>query len=341
VIRPLLLGTSLSLFLAACSGSDEGAPGASAPQPAYPLDDRLRLNHLQAKGTHNSYHVETPGTTIEEHQYSHVDLATQLDAQGVRQVELDLHFDREEKVFLVYHLPVVDEKTTCRKLTECLQAMKTWSDAHRMHHPLFVQIEPKEAVYGDPETYFGLLEAEILSVWPRDRVIAPDDVKKDAPTVRDAVTEHGWPTLGESRGKIAFFVDNSSAFRDLYTHGGKDLDGRLMFVDAEPTDRFAGILILNGAIDDKDAIGDAVRAGFLVRTRADSDPGAVKAGDTATREAAFATGAHFVSTDFPAKVDGLSYSVEIPGGTPSRCNPLIAPAECTAQSIEDPAHLTP
>ena len=41
--------------------------------------------------------------------------------------------------------------------------------------------------------------------------------------------------------------------------------------------------------------------------------------------------------DFPAPVAGVPYHVEMPGGSPSRCNPITAPAECTAKAIEDPA----
>jgi hypothetical protein len=43
-----------------------------------------------------------------------------------------------------------------------------------------------------------------------------------------------------------------------------------------------------------------------------------------------------VGTDYPVKVNGVDYVVEIPGGTPSRCNALTAPAECTPEAIEDP-----
>jgi len=75
-----------------------------------------------------------------------------------------------------------------------------------------------------------------------------------------------------------------------------------------------------------------------VRPRADSSPATARANDTAGREAALATGAQLVSTDFPAPVTGLSYSVAIPGGTPSRCSPG-APQGCTPEAIEDPAKL--
>ncbi len=157
--------------------------------------------------------------------------------------------------------------------------------------------------------------------------------------MREAITTSGWPKLGQTRGKVLFFIDESGKFRDGYTRGGQNLDGRLMFVDSEPDAPYAATFVLNDPIGDASAIQAAVDAGFLVRTRADSDVEEPAAGDTTRREAALASGAQIVSTDFPAKVEAFDYFVEIPGGTPSRCNPRTAPSECTADAIEDPARL--
>ena len=81
----------------------------------------------------------------------------------------------------------------------------------------------------------------------------------------------------------------------------------------------------------------AVKGGFIVRTRADSDSTEALAGDTTRRDAALASGAQIVSTDYPAKVEGVEYVMEIPEGKPSRCNPVTAPPECTTEAVEDPA----
>ena len=93
-----------------------------------------------------------------------------------------------------------------------------------------------------------------------------------------------------------------------------------------------------------DDVRAAVAAGFLVRTRAISMPDALH-DDAATLRAeldrALESGAHIISTDVPVPRDDVALHVEIPGGTPSRCNPVTAPAECTAASIEDPALITP
>lgn len=333
------LGWFLVFSAAWLSCSEEAKSPSENSSSPYPLDNELRLNHLQAEGTHNSYHVMTEGTTIVEHQYTLQPLDVQLSQQGVRAFELDTRFDAKVDGFRVYHLGFVDEKTNCETMIACLQVLRSWSDANPRHHPLLVQFEPKDNVPSDAEAYFSRMEKDIQSVWPREKIITPDDVKGAAATLRDAVTTTGWPTLGASRGKILFFLNNTDDFRKRYTRDLTSLDGRLMFAEASPEDPFAAVVILNDPEQNKAAIESAVKAGFLVRTRADGDIEKDRLNDTTQREAAFASGAHIVSTDFPAPVPGVEYFVEIPGGTPSRCNPLIAPAGCTSQDIESPDRL--
>jgi hypothetical protein len=313
--------------------------GAAAAKTAYPRDAELRLNHLQAKGTHNSYHIETAGNTEPSWMYTHAPLDVQLDQQGVRMVELDTHWNKDTSTFDVYHLTLVDQGTTCKTLPLCLTVLKGWSDAHPLHHPIFVMFEPKDDVplsaLADPEGYVTEFETEILSVWPRERIVKPDDVRAGAATLREAVTTQGWPTLAASRGKILFFVNNTDKFRTAYTRGGVGTDGRLMFAQPDTqADPYAAVLVLNDAVADRAAIESGVRAGFVVRTFADG-AGDIVAG---VPEQALAGGAHIISTDYPV-VGDAGYSFVVPGGMPSRCNPLIAPAGCASSDIEDPSRL--
>jgi hypothetical protein len=322
------------------AGADSGAD-AAPPKPSfdYPLDAALRLNHIQTKGTHNSYHVETEGNIVPAWAYSHVKLADQLSQQGVRSLELDVHYSTAAGEFRVFH-EHVDEATTCPTFVACLEEIKGWSDAHPAHHALFVQIEPKD-VFGtiEPALFFEKLEAEILKVWPKERIITPAAVQGSSPSLAQAVAERGFPTLGEGRGKILFAMDNRTEFRDEYTHHGADLDGRLIFVDSRLGEPFGAVAILNDPGPDAEAIKASLAAGFLVRTRADADSVEPLAGDTSRREAALASGAQIVSTDYPAATPTVPYTVDIPGGTPSRCDPVNAPAMCTSEAVEDPAFI--
>ena len=53
----------------------------------------------------------------------------------------------------------------------------------------------------------------------------------------------------------------------------------------------------------------------------------------AERDAALASGAHFVSTDYPVPDPNFSdYQVTLPGGNIARCNP-VNPGNCTATSF--------
>ncbi len=64
---------------------------------------------------------------------------------------------------------------------------------------------------------------------------------------------------------------------------------------------------------------------------ADADTREARSGETARREAAFASGAQVVSTDYyePNPAFGTGYEVALPGGGVARCNPVrIAEAGC-------------
>ena len=324
-------------------GAAETGPQDKEPAPSfsYPSDGTLRLQHLQCKSTHNSYHLEPEGNTLPDWAYSHLELAQQFSEQGVRHVELDIRYDYANEHFAVYHLKVIDEVTSCETLVDCLANMKSWSDSHPAHHPLVAQLEIKDAYPGDDlaEDYFNKLHQEVLAVWPRERLVTPADVRGNAATVGQAVRAEGWPTLGKLRGKLLVTIDNRGDLVRAYTHGGNDLKGRLAFPHSAPTDPYAAIAVLNDPYDTQ--IAAALAANMLVRTRADSGSVEPLNNDESRKEKALASGAHFVSTDFPAVVSQHDYWVDIPGGTPSRCNPVMAPALCASEDIEDPKWVKP
>lgn len=308
------------------SSSSESSTGA-------PLPDGLRINQLQAMGTHNSYHI-SPGPSVKDLDYTHRPLPEELDG-GARQFELDVHFGQPDEPIDVYHLEVIDMGTTCAKLTDCMQALRGWSDEHPLHHLLYVMIEiktPYNAILVDD--LLATLEAQILEVWPRERVLAPDDVQGDAADLRSGLAERGWPTIEATRGKILVVLHDDGFWRDRYVENGTT--GRLLFPDAfgDLTLPFAAVHTLNDPVGDAAKIGEVVDAGHLVRTRADSDNVEPLAGDTSRGEAALASGATFISTDYPPPMGEIDYVFEIPDGTPSRCNPRTAPEDCTPVMIE-------
>jgi len=221
--------------------------------------------------------------------------------------------------------------------------MKDWSDRNPAHHPLWTLLEIKDGY--DEETvdaYLATLEAEILAVWPQDRLIIPDDVQGDAASLAEALATDGWPTLGELRGRALFVLHEGGSFRNFYTYDGTSTAGRILFPDAggDLELSFAAVHTVNDPIGSIEALQAVVDAGHLVRTRADSDSEVLLTGDTSQRDAAIASGAHFVSTDYPAPVQGVEYVVVIPDGTPSRCNTRVAPDECSPEALEDPQFIS-
>lgn len=324
------------------AGADAGSVfDASFTRPdadvTHPSDDTLRLHHVQMLGTHNSYH-RRPRADIPDWRYDHAPLDEQLADQGVRQFELDAWWEPFERRWYVYHVLTVDQLTTCELFLDCLATIRTWSDAHPGHHPIVVQIETKTRF--DEETAMRLeaLDDEIRTIFPDELVVSPALVQGDASSIREAVTTRGWPTLGEVRGRVLFFLNCSRAECELYASG--DLRTRPAFPDSRPDDPWAAVRVLNSPDDPE--IAAAVASNFLVRTRAISMPSALELDADALRDElgrALASGAHFVSTDVPVPRDDVALHAEIPDGTPSRCNPRTAPEGCRSIDVEDPALL--
>lgn len=303
----------------------------------HPADDVLRVNHLQVEGTHNSYHLR-PAVDLPDWNYDHAPLDEQLESQGVRKFELDTYWDRFERRWHVYHVLTVDERTSCRRFLDCLATIRRWSDANPGHHPIFVQIETKTGVDDETPARLAALDDEIRTVFPEELIVTPAMVQGDDATLRDAVTTRGWPTLGQTRGRVLFFLNCSRAECELYAND--DLRSRPAFPDSRPGDPWAAVRILNSPDDPE--IPLAVEAGFLVRTRAISVPSAFEMDATQLRaelDRALASGAHFISTDVPVPRDDVALHVEMPGGTPSRCNPRTAPESCVSTDLEDPSLL--
>jgi len=308
-------------------------------------------------------------------QYTHPPLATQFAEQGIRQLELDVWADPEGGAFAsrfgnvlaglppfaedpamyapgfkVIHIPDIDFVSTCETFVACLEEIRDWSDAHPRHLPIAVLVELKDdppylpipdlaqtLPIGAPE--LDALDAEIRAVMPPAKLLTPDDVRGVHVTLDQAVRSAGWPTLGETRGRVLFLMDNGGAKRALYRAGRPSLEGRVLFTNAIPGDADAAFVKANDPLADPGLIGDLVREGYLVRTRADADTHEARSGDTAPRDAALASGAQYVSTDYavPDPRFGTGYRVELPAlpaGAPGRCNPVNAPSFCRSTWLE-------
>lgn len=306
-------------------------------------------------------------------QYTHPSLTKQLDG-GVRQLELDVYADHAgglyahpmgpqlvakaglppdpdfdphrvmtQPGFKVMHIQDVDYRSVCQPFTACLKEIRAWSDAHPDHVPVFILIEPKEAVHtwDFPATIpepmnraaFDALDAEITSIFPMNKILTPDDVRGNNPSLNNVVLTKGWPTLAQTRGKVIFLLDVHQ-LGSVYLNGHPSLKGRIMFTNAQPGTADAAFIAIN--TPDAQKIADLVRKGYLVRTRSDDAVKAITHATVSQRDTALASGAHIVSTDYPrsAPESDTGFKVHMPGGEMTRCNPVNAPAICRSGALE-------
>ena len=303
-------------------------------------------------------------------EYKHPALDAQLSI-GVRQVEIDIFADTKGGLysrpanvkfvsamglpadppfdpnglflkpgFKVMHAQDVDYRSNCQPLTGCLTVILNWSMAHPGHLPIFVLIETKEGrsrpeFQVDPEKFtpdvFDDLDKEIRSVFGPGRMIVPDDVRGRHATLEEAILAGGWPSLESARGKVVFLLDQRKA-GPAYLAGHPALQGRVIFTNAEPGSPDAAFVEVNDPLEDPALIPALVRKGYLVRTRTDADTVQARTGETKQRDAALASGAQILSTDYPfnEKASWSGFSVSFPKGEIARCNPVLSlPSSCT------------
>jgi len=307
-------------------------------------------------------------------EYSHRPLVEQLSQLGIRKFELDVfadprggHFatpasfrmvkglepvsdELRQPGFKVLHTPDVDYWTTCTTLKGCLTTIRDWSRSNPWHVPIMIMIEAKDTPVEDARgvgfvkpvpigvAEFRALDAEIRSVFDRSHVITPDVVRGSRATLAEAVKSDGWPRLRAARGKILFALDNTDRHRTDYLQGNPSLEGRMLFVSSDPPEPSAAFIKMNEALGKEEGrIRQQVRAGFLIRTRADIPTAEARSGDTTRRDSAFRSGAQYVSTDYPeASPFGSGYIARLPGAErlSARCNPVNAPKGCRDEWLE-------
>jgi Phosphoinositide phospholipase C, Ca2+-dependent len=298
--------------------------------------------------------------------YAHPSLDIQLN-RGIRQIELDIYADAkggkyshpawprfmaaakipldpdfdpqhlfDKPGFKVMHVQDLDYRSNCEPFVECLRIVRRWSKAHPGHLPIFILIETKESRERDymtiPEPFtsevFDALDAELLSVFSKDEIVTPDQVRGTHLTLEEAVLSDGWPCLQDSRGKVIFLMDQRKA-GPAYLKDHPSLRNRIIFTNAILGEPDAAFIEVNDPLADSHVIPDLIRKGYIVRTRADADLHEAVNNDTHMRDAALASGAQMISTDFALSEKSPSgYSVQFPRGEILRCNPVNASGGC-------------
>ena len=332
------------------------------------VDSAIRMNDISAIGTHNSYKQAMAPQVMEKLRaldpkladaldYAHRPLPEQLD-HGARQLEIDVNYDPEgghyargsddpdlhKPGFKVLHVAGVDDSSHCVLLTQCLRLIRDWSDRHPHHGPILLMFNAKDeqnaarggidALPFDAAAY-DALDAEIRSVLPPEKLIVPDDVQGNYPTLRDAVLANNWPTLEAARGRFLFALDESPAKVAVYRGTRKSLEGRIFFINTDEQSPAAAYLTLNDPIADQARIRRDVAAGYLVRTRADAGTVEARVNDTTRLRAALTSGAHYISTDYLWPDPRFPGGYHVPVATPVRCNPVRPQSDCRDDRLSE------
>jgi len=305
--------------------------------------DDLAINKVQVIGSHNSYKraIDTALFAMFKAknpegakglEYSHVGLDEQLDL-GLRNLEIDVYadekggkyahpkgleweaashppaYDPEGEMslpgFKVFHVQDLDFRSNCPTFAGCLKQLKTWSDAHPDHYPVYITMNAKDAEikapgFSIPEKFtaevFDRLDKEILDNLGRRYLIIPDDVRGSHSTLEAAVLAGHWPSMKEARGKFIFILDEKGEHLASYIKDHPSLKGRVLFTDSPAGTPEAAFMIMNNPKDPQ--IPAMVKKGYMVRTRADSDTREARANDRTGFVAACASGAQIITTDY-------------------------------------------
>ncbi|HYZ84978.1 MAG TPA: phosphatidylinositol-specific phospholipase C1-like protein [Bryobacteraceae bacterium] len=319
-----------------------------------PMDPGI-MNYLKAKNPKTAMSLD----------YSHQPFEKQLDS-GLRALEIDVVNDPKGGLFAkpgalerlkksglavepydpeglmlkpglkVLHDPDVDFRSHVYTFRQALEKLKAWSEAHPRHLPIVITMNAKDDGGRSPDLVkplpfdapaFDAWDAEIREVLPPSKLITPDDVRGKYPTLEAAVLAHAWPTIGQSRGKFLFVLDEQGEKLKTYVNGHPSLKGRVMFVNAPEGTPESAVLIMNEPIEQLTQIQYLVRSGYFVRTRADAETVEARKGDYSRWKAALASGAQIISTDYYVADErfGTGYRVQLPGGAPGRWNTLLLP----------------
>lgn len=295
-------------------------------------------------------------------EYEHLPFDKQFGTYGIRGLEIDIHHDPQggryhrqkgniagarpsmvsDSVMLmpgmkVFHIADIDYNSHYNTFRQALLAVKTWSDAHPRHMPIYILVEPKEEGAGNHVKSLGFVsvlsfdkaaleiaDQEIREVFAEDtgKVFRPDDLRGKHISLQEAVLTDGWPLLRDMRGKVVFIINGNMRHTNMYAEEHPSFAGRMMFSFSTPERTDAAFIKRDDAfaLD----IPQLVQQGYMVRTRTDSPGYEARANDHRTKQAAILSGAQLLSTDYPLPDLMLStYKVGFADGALGKLNFMV------------------
>ncbi|MDJ1485405.1 phosphatidylinositol-specific phospholipase C1-like protein [Cytophagaceae bacterium YF14B1] len=331
--------------------------------------DQLPLNQIQIIGSHNSYKqaiepalfqtLKKADSSLANHiDYSHLSLEDQLNI-GLLNLEIDIYADSQggkyshpkgldwakqtapydpkeemkEPGFKVFHIQEIDFRSHCLTFKNCLQTLKSWSDTHKGHYPIFITINAKDETINKPgftvpekftTEIFDQLDKVLTESLGRDKLLIPDDIRGNHKTLEEAVKKKNWPKVQAAKGKFIFILDETGTKRAAYIQNHSSLKGRILFTNSDADTPEAAILIKNNPERDFVEIQKLVKQGYIVRTRADSDTEEARHNDYSNFTKAQQSGAQIITTDYyvPSTHFKSDYQISFKDKKYIRVNPV-------------------
>jgi hypothetical protein len=200
----------------------------------------VRLNASLMVGLHNAYHQKSPlGSIIQSWDYSHPSLHAQL-ALGFRELEIDVHWKTNARDWKVFHVMLLDQRTSCSCLKDCLGQIRRWMDEPQndgKHSPILIHIEPRGYKYNDlfckrldGAARLAHLQQMLFDIFS-DKLYFPDELTAGFPSIYAALQGRGWPYVEDMRGKIVLnmnlFGSNNECRQLYWDSAGASFAGRL------------------------------------------------------------------------------------------------------------------
>ncbi len=209
--------------------------------------------------------------------------------------------------FKILHISDVDFETNYLTLKSALEALKSWSDLHPDHFPIYINLEAKGSHPADESKAlkrlgfkkcipfdrraFLDLEQEISATLSPDQIFKPSDFKKSYSSLQGRVVAEGWPLLEEVRGKFIFILEGNN--KHLY----RTFERPLFFQYGNQSDANTVFLLRNNPIASEREIRE-LNSEFIVRTRSDAGSVESRSNNYDTWNAALRSGAQIISTDY-------------------------------------------
>ena len=167
-----------------------------------------------------------PPSPIAARSYSHPSLEQQLEL-GYREIEIDVHWKTNAVDWKVFHVMLVDQRTSCSCLKDCLGQVRAWMDKpeNENHSPILFHIEPRGYKYNDSfcaradgAARMAHLQQMLFDIFS-DKIYFPDELTAGYSTMYAALQGRGWPHVEDMKGKLVLNLNlfgSNAPCRKLY-----------------------------------------------------------------------------------------------------------------------------